>query len=354
MGSSDSKPLRVGINGLGRIGRLIVRHAFARAEDSGWPGATRTGPRIEVVAANDLASAEQLAYLLKHDTAHGRWAQTVGSEGGALTVGSKRIELYHCPSPDQIPWNGVDLVFECTGRFSRREQLDGHLQRGPFGVVLGQPGDVDQTIVVGVNDDDLVRDHRIVSAASCTTNAVAPVLAVLDATFGVRWALIGTVHANTGAQRVVDGAASDLRRGRAAAANIVPTTTGAARAVAQVIPGLAGKLDGQAVRVPVIDGSLYEITCTLGDGPTLDRVLDVLRAAKEDKANRGILDVRRAPLVSSDIIDDLHSSIVDEEACLGAGPLIRVVGWYDNEAAYAARMLDLAASWGSLKAEVDR
>jgi glyceraldehyde 3-phosphate dehydrogenase len=208
---------------------------------------------------------------------------------------------------------------ECTGQFKRRPELEAHLGGDPEGVVLGQPGEVDQMIVVGVNDDTLDASSQILSAASCTTNATAPVLSVLDDAFGVRWGLVGTVHAQTAAQRVVDGPAKDFRRGRAGGCNIVPTSTGAARALTQVVPALAGKLDGQAIRVPVTDGSLFEVTCTLGDSPTLDRVLDVLRAASRDAALRGILDVRR-------------------------------VGWYDNEAAYAARLLDLIVVWAQRRA----
>lgn len=339
--------LRVGINGLGRIGRLVLRHAIARSSDPEWGGAARTGPSIEIVAANDLASPEQIAYLLGHDSVHGPMRGELGHTDGELRAGPFRLRLSSEPDPKRIAWEGVDIVLECTGAFGRRAELDGHLQSGPAAVILGQPGEADRTIVVGVNDAALTGSERVLSAASCTTNAVAPVLSVLDAAFGVRWALLSTVHAVTAAQRVVDGPARDFRRGRAAGRNIVPTTTGAARAVVQVLPALAGKLDGQAIRVPVTDGSLFEVTCTLGDSPGLDRVLDALRAGSTDPGLSGVVQMRDDALVSSDIVGNTHSSIVDTGACLAAGPLIRVVGWYDNEAGYAARLLDLAAAWAS-------
>lgn len=342
-------PVRVGINGLGRIGRLVLRQAVARAADPNAPG--WRGAPVHVVAANDVVGAEQLAYLVGHDSVHGRWPGAVEVEGEGFALGGARIALHAGPAPDAIPWSDVDLVLDCTGRFVRHTELEGHLRGDVAAVVLGCPGDVDQTIVVGVNEETLDPHARILSAASCTTNAVAPVLSVLDQAFGVRWGLIGTVHAQTAGQRVVDGAASDFRRGRAAGHNLIPTTTGAVRAVTQVLPALAGKLDGHSVRVPVVDGSLFDVTCTLGDAPGLARVLDVLRTASADPRLRGILDVRNEPLVSSDIVGDLHSSIVDEQASLAAGPLVRVVGWYDNEAAYAARLLDLVSLWGQARAE---
>lgn len=341
---SDQTPVRVAINGLGRIGRMVLRLALRRSTQAG-DGVWRGRP-ARVVAANDVASASQLAYLIGHDSVHGRWPDPVEAEAGALRVGGESIALHQAVSPDQIPWEGVDVVVECSGHFVRRPELEGHLRGDVRAVLLGSPGEVDQTIVVGVNEHTLDPRARVLSAASCTTNAVAPVLAVLHEAFGVRWGLIGTVHAQTAGQSVVDGAARDLRRGRAAGHNIIPTTTGAVRAVAHVLPALAGKIDGHSVRVPVVDGSLFDVTCTLGDTPGLERVLDVLRTASADPRMRGILDVRRAPLVSSDIVGDLHSSIVDEGASLASGPLVRVVGWYDNEAAYAARLLDLVSVWG--------
>ena len=310
----------------------------------------RSGPPIEIVAANDLAGPEQIAYLLQHDSVHGPMRGEVSHGEGELRAGPFRLRLSSEPDPERIAWDGVDLVLECTGVFGRRAELEGHLASGPAGVILGQPGEADRSIVVGVNDGELTGSERVLSAASCTTNAVAPVLSVLDAAFGVRWALLSTVHAVTAAQRVVDGPAKDFRRGRAAGRNIVPTTTGAARAVVQVLPGLAGKLDGQAIRVPVTDGSLFEVTCTLGDSPGLDRVLDALRTGSADPSLARILELRDDALVSSDIVGNTHSSIVDTGACLAAGPLIRVVGWYDNEAGYAARLLDLASAWASARA----
>ncbi len=345
------KPLRVGINGLGRIGRTLVRSALARAEREDWAGHTRTGPAIEIVAANDLLPPEQLAYLLEHDSVH-RWPKPrVAVDGPRLQVGPFSVRLHGERDPSAIPWaqDAVDLVFECTGAFGRRADLARHLPTAPR-VILGAPGEADRMIVVGVNEAELDGPQlEVVSAASCTTHALAPVLSVLDAAFGVRWAIIGTVHSYTAGQALIDGSAkgSDWRRGRAAAANIVPTTTHATRALTQVLPHLAGKLEGSSVRVPVPDGSMWEVSCTLGGSPDLTRALDVLRDATDTEELRGVLEVRDAPLVSSDILGDPASSIVDVGACRGVGPLLKLAGWYDNEAGYSARLLDLAASWSA-------
>ena len=324
-----------------------------RAVRPDGPGPVRRQRSLEIVAANDIAGIDELVYLLNHDSVH-RWdgprAQT--SEGG-IQFGPFHVKLSAEREPGKIPWGdrGVDVVLECTGRFTKRPQMEPHLQgpSAPSHVVLSAPGDVDQTVCVGVNEESLDRSaHRLVSCASCTTNALAPVLMVLDRAFGIRWGLLGTVHAYTAGQGLVDVVSGkDFRRGRAAAVNIVPTSTGAGKAMSLVLPNLAGKLDASAVRVPVANGSFYEATCTLDGSPELPRVLEALRDAAAQPSLQGVLDVRQEPLVSSDIIDDQHSSIVDVDACVAQGPLVKIAGWYDNEAAYAQRILDLSVLLGT-------
>ena len=344
-------PIRLGINGMGRIGRLALRHALARGTDA---SVARKGPPVEVVAANDLAESEELAYLLTHDSVH-RWQlPKVKAEADGLQVNGSKIALFKEKDPSKIPWaaHGVDIVIEATGRFTTREGLAAHRSAsdGPSHVVLAAPGKgVDKTIVIGVNEESLdPAKDRLISNASCTTNALTPVLMTLDRIFGVRWGLVGTTHAYTNGQGIIDTlSGKDLRRGRAAAVNIVPTSTGAAKAIAQVLPNLHGKVDGTAVRVPVADGSLYDVVCTLEGSPSLDRVIEALREAAASPALQGILDVRNDALVSSDILGDSHSSIVDVEACMGLGQLVKVVGWYDNEWGYSARLLDLIAVLGN-------
>jgi len=350
--------VRIGINGLGRIGRTVLRHAVQRALDRDWSGATRPrrglgdapGPTLEIVAANDLLPLEKLAYLIEYDSVHREHRPEVKIVDGRLRVGPHTLRIHAERDPAQIPWSDdqVDVVFECTGAFGRRRELERHLSHAPK-VVLGAPGEADAMIVLGVNEDRLdVDGHRLISAASCTTHAVAPVLSVLDRSFGVRWAIIGTVHAYTAGQVLIDGASpsSDLRRGRAAALNIVPTTTHAARALTQVLPSLAGKLTGAAVRVPVPDGSMWDLTVTLDETTELATVLDAVSQAAVSGPLAGILEVTDAPLVSSDILGTTRSSIVDVGACHAIGPLIKLQGWYDNETGYAARLLDLAALVG--------
>jgi glyceraldehyde 3-phosphate dehydrogenase len=345
-------PIRLGINGMGRIGRLALRHALARGAANA--DAVRKGPPVEVVAANDLAEADELAYLMTHDSVH-RWnLPKVAAEGGSLRVNDGKIALYKEKDPSKIPWSahGVDIVIEATGKFTTGEGMAAHRAAadGPSHVVLAAPGKgVDKTVVVGVNDETLDPEkHRLISNASCTTNALTPVLLTLDRAFGIRWGLVGTTHAYTNGQGIIDTlSGKDLRRGRAGAVNIVPTSTGAAKAISQVIPSLTGKVDGTAVRVPVVDGSLFDAVLTLEGSPTLGRVIEVLREASRSDALRGILDVRDEALVSSDILGDPHSSIVDVDACMGLGQLVKIVGWYDNEWGYSARLLDLIAILGA-------
>ncbi len=342
--------VRIGINGLGRIGRLVLRHAVRRAMDPGHKCIVRSASNLEVVAANDLASPRELVYLLNHDSIHPWDGPRAEARDGMIHFGPLRVELSAEPEPTKIPWAkwGVQVVLECTGRFTKRSSISDHLQTGgPSRVLLGAPGEVDRTVVVGVNEDSVLPSDQLMSCASCTTNALAPVLGTLHRAFGIRWGILGTVHAYTAGQALVDGTSpGDLRRGRAAALNVIPTSTGAGRAVAQVLPELAGKLNASAIRVPVANGSLFELTCTTDETVPVERAVETLRDAAKSEGLRGILDVRDEPLVSSDIIGDTHSSIVDVSACLAQGPLLKIVGWYDNEAGYAARLLDLAAHLG--------
>lgn len=340
-----SETLRIGINGLGRIGRTVLRAAAQRLADPEWKGVARPGPAIEVVAANDLIPADRLAYLVEHDSVH-RWPRMEASvtERG-VRAGPFDLTLSRHADPSSIGWRnlGVDVVLECTGRFSKRPEVAAHLEQVDR-VILGRPGEGDEMVVLGANDERLMGDPKVLSAASCTTHATAPVLSVLHRAFGVRWCLLGTVHAYTAGQSLVDGATphDDWRRGRAAAYNIVPTTTHATKALTVVLPELAGKVDGNSVRVPVPEGSLWELTLTLDGSPSLERVIDVLRDAAQSPQLRRIIEVVDKPLVSSDIVGEPVSSIVDVGASRSSGPLIKLVGWYDNEAGYAARLLDLA------------
>ncbi len=338
--------VRIGINGMGRIGRLVLRHALARAAGDS-PSATRTGLDLEIVAANDLASAEDLAYLLAHDSVHRCNLPRPQVVDNAIHVGPFKVALTGERDPAAINWGAhdVDVVIECTGKFTKRDGMARHLEgdKAPGHVILGAPGKgVDRTIVVGVNEHTLQKQDRLLSNASCTTNALAPVMEVLDRTFGIRWALMGTTHAYTGGQGIVDSInPKDRRRGRAGAVNIVPTTTGAAKAVALVLPNLSGKVDGAAVRVPVPNGSMFDVTCTLEGNPGLPRVLEALREGAASDRLKGILQVSDEPLVSTDILGNSHSSIVDAQSCHGCGPLLKLVGWYDNEWGYSGRLLDL-------------
>lgn len=301
---------------------------------------------MEVVAANDRLDVQALAYLLEYDSVHGRSPDPVEVADGCLRVGDLSIRMFNESDPKDIPWSreAVDVVFECTGAFGLRRELERHLSEAPR-VILGAPGEADAMIVTGVNDAEIPPGAHVLSAASCTTHAVAPVLSVLDKAFKIRWTLMGTVHAYTAGQSLIDAPAParDLRRGRAAALNIVPTTTHATKAVTHVLPQLAGKLAGNSTRVPVPDVSMFDLTLTLDRATDLEGALDVLREAATTPALRGILDVRDKPLVSSDLVGETHSSVVDVGACMASGPLLRIAGWYDNESGYAARLLDLAA-----------
>ncbi|WP_151478292.1 type I glyceraldehyde-3-phosphate dehydrogenase [Streptomyces albicerus] len=329
--------VRVGINGFGRIGRNYLRCVLARAE-------TGAGCAVEVVAVNDLTSPTALAHLLEYDSTYGRLRRSVEHDDMSLTVDGHRITVTAERDPAALPWGelGVDVVIESTGRFRSREEAGLHLRAGARKVLLSVPGKgVDATLVVGVNEGvyDPERDH-VVSNASCTTNCVAPMVKVLDEHFGLVKGLMTTIHGYTNDQVVLDGPHKDPRRGRTAAVNIIPTSTGAARAVGLVLPELAGTLDGIAVRVPVEDGSLTDLSVVLDRPVTADEVNAAFREAA-DGPLKGILRVSDAPLVSRDIVGDPASCVLDTPLTQAHGDLVKVFGWYDNEWGYTNRLLDL-------------
>jgi glyceraldehyde 3-phosphate dehydrogenase len=323
---------RVAINGFGRIGRTLFRILSQRDD-------------VQVVALNDLTDNETLAYLLRFDTVHGRYPGEVVLDGDTMHAGTQQVRLLEERDPGNLPWKDldVDIVVEATGRFRKREECAKHLSAGAKRVILTVPSkdEIDATIVMGVNDQDLKPEHRIVSNASCTTNCLAPVAKVLHESFGLKKGYITTVHAYTNDQRLADVPHSDFRRSRAASENIIPTTTGAARAVGKVLPALKGRLDGIAMRVPVPDGSIVDLVAELERGTDAAAVNAAMRKAAEGPL-LGILEYSEAPLVSSDIIRNPHSAVFDAPSTrvLG-GDFIKVIAWYDNEWGYSSRVLDL-------------
>ncbi len=330
--------MKIGINGFGRIGRSVFR-ILENVEG------------IDVVAINDLFDYEALRYLLDYDTVMGPFGKALKLEDGHLVTAKSRVKLVSERNPADIPWAalGVDAVVEATGVFRRREQLEQHLAAGARHVVLTVPAKdpVDYTVVLGVNEEGLRPEHRIISNASCTTNCLAPMASVLDAAFGIEEGVINTVHAYTNDQRLADVPHSDWRRSRAAAENIIPTSTGAAKAVGEVLPQLKGKLHGMAARVPVPDGSVVDLFCKLGKQVSVADVHAAVREASESDRLRGILQFSDRPIVSSDIIGNSHSSIYDAGFTgVVAGRYLRVLNWYDNEWGYSCRVCDLLARLG--------
>ena len=325
--------IRVAINGFGRIGRLVFR---VLKERDGF----------EVVAINDLADATALAHLLKYDSVHGRYPGVVSAEEGRIVVDGVPTRTIAERDPARLPWRdlSIDCVVESTGIFTTQEACMKHVGAGAGKVLLTVPpkGDIDAMVVMGVNDETLQPGHRVVSNASCTTNCLAPVVKVLHDSFGIERGLMTTVHAYTNDQRIADMIHSDMRRARAAGVNIIPTTTGAARAVGKVIPELNGKLDGFAMRVPVPDGSVVDLVANLVRAATVDEINGALRAAAEGPM-KGILGYTDDPIVSSDVVGDPHSSIVDGQCTMvcDGGQLVKVVSWYDNEWGYSNRVVDL-------------
>jgi len=332
---------KVAINGFGRIGRLVAR-AILERPDCG----------LELVAINDLADARSNAWLFSRDSVHGRFPGEVSADGNDLVVNGKRIHVTAERDPAKLPHadNGVELALECTGFFTDRAGGQKHLDAGAKRVLISAPAKgVDLTVVYGVNHDKLTADMTIVSNASCTTNCLAPVAKVLNDTIGIERGLMTTIHAYTNDQKILDQIHPDMRRARAAAMSMIPTTTGAARAVGEVLPELKGKLDGSSVRVPVPDGSLIDLTFTPGRDTSRDEVNAVLKAASESGPLKGILEYSEEPLVSIDIVHTPASSIVDSlETAVIEGKLVRVVSWYDNEWGFSNRMVDTARAMAQL------
>ena len=332
---------KVAINGFGRIGRLVAR-AILERPDCG----------LELVSVNDLADAKSNAWLFKHDSVHGKFPGDVSVDGNDIVVNGKRIQVTAERDPAKLPHqaNGIDIALECTGFFTDRESAQKHIDAGAKKVLISAPAKgVDLTVVYGVNDDKLTPDHNIVSNASCTTNCLAPVAKVLNDALGIERGLMTTVHAYTNDQKILDQIHSDLRRARAAAMSMIPTTTGAARAVGEVLPELKGKLDGSAIRVPVPDGSLVDLTFTPKRDTSREEVNQILKAASESERLKGILVYSDEPLVSVDIVHTPQSSTIDSlETAVLEGKLVRVVSWYDNEWGFSNRMVDTAAVMAKL------
>lgn len=325
--------IRVAINGFGRIGRLVFRVLSQRGG-------------FEIVAINDLAQSSALAHLLKYDTVHGRYPGDVTAQEGAITVDGQQVAAFAERDPAALPWEDldVDFVVESTGAFRTRETCMKHVQAGAKKVLLTVPAkdEIDCMVVMGVNEEVLKAEHRVISNSSCTTNCLAPVAKVLHDEFGIERGFMTTVHAYTNDQRITDMLHRDLRRARSGATNIIPTTTGAARAVGKVIPALEGKIDGFALRVPVPDGSAVDLTVNLAKAVTVEQVNGALKAAAEGPM-KGILGYTDDPIVSSDVIGDSHSSLVDGACTMvgEGGKLVKVVSWYDNEWGYSERVVDL-------------
>jgi glyceraldehyde 3-phosphate dehydrogenase len=332
---------KVAINGFGRIGRLVAR-AILERPDCG----------LELVSVNDLADAKANAWLFKHDSVHGKFPGDVTTDGTDIVINGKRIHVTAERDPANLPHraNGVELALECTGFFADRDGGQKHLDAGAKRVLISAPAKgADLTVVYGVNDDKLTAEHTIVSNASCTTNCLAPVAKVLNDALGIERGLMTTVHAYTNDQKILDQIHPDLRRARAAAMSIIPTTTGAARAVGEVLPELKGKLDGSAIRVPVPDVSLIDLTFTPGRDTSRDEVNAILKAASDSARLKGILDYTDEPLVSIDLMHTSASSTVDSlETAVLEGKLVRVVSWYDNEWGFSNRMVDTAAAMAAL------
>jgi glyceraldehyde 3-phosphate dehydrogenase len=325
--------MRVAINGFGRIGRAVFRLLNSK-------------PGVEIVAVNDIADPKVLAYLLRHDTVMGPFRGHAEVEGDLMTTHHQKVKMTAVPDPKDLPWRqlGVDYVIESTGRFRKREQIAAHMEAGAKKVLLTVPAkdEIDATIVMGVNQDELKAEHKIVSNASCTTNCLAPLAYILDREFGIDFGLMTTVHAYTNDQRLADVPHSDWRRSRAAAENIIPTTTGAARAVGKVLPQLKGKLDGMAMRVPIPDGSIVDLVSVMKRDVQPQEVNEAVRAAAQSERFRKILRYANAPLVSSDIVGDPHSCIFDSEYThVLDGNMLKTLSWYDNEWGYSNRVVDL-------------
>jgi glyceraldehyde 3-phosphate dehydrogenase len=325
--------MRIALNGFGRIGRSVFRILNERDD-------------FEIVAINDISPSDVLVYLLKYDTVMGRFPDKVVLKGDVLETSKNKVKMLEERNPADLPWKelGIDVVIEATGIFRHKETLTNHLKAGAKRVILTVPAkdEIDYTVVIGVNDDGLKKEHRIISNASCTTNCLAPMAKVLNDAFGIEYGVINTIHAYTNDQRLADVPHSDWRRGRTAAENVIPTTTGAARAVGVVLPELKGKLDGIAMRVPVPDGSVVDLVARLKQKVTVDMINGAVQAAASSKRLKRVLEYSTLPVVSSDIIGNPHSSIYDAPFTrVIEGNFVKTLNWYDNEWGYSNRVVDL-------------
>ncbi|MEP6660051.1 MAG: type I glyceraldehyde-3-phosphate dehydrogenase [Acidimicrobiales bacterium] len=331
--------IRVGVNGFGRIGRNFFR------------AAKKAGADLDFVAVNDLGSVETMAHLLKYDSVLGRLDAHVAVAKGGISVDGDTLRVLEFRDPKELPWGdlGVDVVVESTGLFTDRAKAAQHLEAGaPFVIVSAPSNGADATFVIGVNDGDFdPAVHKVISNASCTTNCFVPMVKVLDDAFGVEQGLMTTIHSYTGDQMLVDGPHSDLRRARAAAINIVPTSTGAARATGLVLQSMKGRLDGTSLRVPTPDGSITDLVALLKTSASVDEINAAYQAAASDGPLKGILEYSDQPLVSSDIVGNPHSCIFDSKLTMSMGTLVKVLGWYDNEWGYSSRLVDLTAIVGA-------
>ena len=328
---------RVAINGFGRIGRMTTR-------------ALLSNPDVELVAINDLSDSSTLAHLFKYDSIHGRFQGKIVADKNYLIFNDAKVESLSEKDPEKLPWKklNVDVLLECTGKFANEEGASKHLKAGAKRVIISAPskGKKDmKSIVIGVNDDILTSDDKIISNASCTTNNAAPMLKVLDDNWGLESAFVTTIHSYTGDQNIHDAPHKDLRRARAAAVSIIPTTTGAAKALGDVLPHLDGKIGGAGVRVPSPDGSLTDITCVLRKAATEEEINKAFRLAANGKM-KGILEYTEDPIVSVDIVGNTHSCIFDAQLTTVLGKMVKIVGWYDNEIGYSNRLAELAARLG--------
>ena len=337
--------IRVGINGFGRIGRNFFR------------AAKLSGAKIEFVAVNDLGSLETLAHLLKNDSVHGKFGGSVKAVRGGISVDGQKLAVLSERNPGDLPWGdlGVDVVIESTGNFADKEKAQPHIEAGAKKVIISAPASCDATFVVGVNDDDYdPKKHHIISNASCTTNCFVPMIKVLDDAFGVQEGLMTTTHAYTGDQAIVDGPHSDLRRARAAAVNIIPTSTGAARATGLVLKKMQGKLDGIAMRVPIPDGSVTDFTGIMKKTPSVEAVNAAFKEAARRGPLKNVLEYSEEPLVSADIVGSPASCTFDAGLTMTQGKLVKICGWYDNEWGYSNRLIDLTQIVGTRKTKKAR